>query len=294
MAYTGETKNGIPHGKGKWTYSDGSVYEGEWKDGKWHGKGKRTYSDGTYYEGEWKDDKWHGKGKRTYSSGAYYEGEWQDDKYHGMGKYTYSDVDYYEGEWKDGKEHGKGKYVCKYYSYEGEWLKGKRNGEGKLTYSDGSVWYGIWKNGKKVKELPMPADMATEPAAKPEVTAAAEPAAVETPNAAKTFAIIVCRIYEEAEKVKPSGFSRKELCGILECDDFEEECSGEIEKLSKSNGIKIVCLYDGNAFLYGSAINDTGCKLTNGHIYGDCIICAKDEYGYAPLPDDIIGALING
>jgi len=46
--YEGETKNGIPQGKGKmtWTDEDGDkdVYEGDWVNGKKHGKGKYTWA----------------------------------------------------------------------------------------------------------------------------------------------------------------------------------------------------------------------------------------------------------
>lgn len=37
--YTGEWKDGVPNGYGKFTYSEDVIYEGEWKDGKLHGQG---------------------------------------------------------------------------------------------------------------------------------------------------------------------------------------------------------------------------------------------------------------
>lgn len=36
-------KDGLPKGKGKATYLDGSTYEGNWKAGKWHGEGVHTH-----------------------------------------------------------------------------------------------------------------------------------------------------------------------------------------------------------------------------------------------------------
>ena len=41
------------NGKGKITYSSGSVYEGNFKDNQPNGKGKILFSDGGSYEGSW-------------------------------------------------------------------------------------------------------------------------------------------------------------------------------------------------------------------------------------------------
>jgi hypothetical protein len=65
--YVGVRKDDKMHGKGKYTYADGSVYEGEWRNNMKNGKGKYISVSGSVYEGEWKDDKMHGKGKYTYA-----------------------------------------------------------------------------------------------------------------------------------------------------------------------------------------------------------------------------------
>lgn len=65
--YTGELKNGLPHGKGVLVYdqeqtSVGIVkrserkYEGEWQDGMMHGKGVLSYPDGSVKTGTWEKD----------------------------------------------------------------------------------------------------------------------------------------------------------------------------------------------------------------------------------------------
>lgn len=65
--YTGQVKNGVPHGYGSMVYhlssrSPGSAprgerrYEGEWQDGKREGEGTMIYPDGTIRQGIWKDD----------------------------------------------------------------------------------------------------------------------------------------------------------------------------------------------------------------------------------------------
>lgn len=44
------------HGRGKYVYSDGSVYDGLWVDSKMHGKGVYVYPNQDRYEGEFFED----------------------------------------------------------------------------------------------------------------------------------------------------------------------------------------------------------------------------------------------
>jgi len=55
--YTGQLKDGKPHGRGTMVYPNGAKYVGGWKDGMRHGQGIFTFSDGAKYIDEWKDDK---------------------------------------------------------------------------------------------------------------------------------------------------------------------------------------------------------------------------------------------
>jgi len=145
--YEGEIVNGIPHGKGKMTYSDdaflfkGSVYEGDWVDGIWHGKGKIIWADGDVYEGDFIDSLSHGKGKMTYTDGSVYEGDWIDDQPHGKGKYTFA----------DGRV------------YVGDFVEGELTGKGKMTYLDGKVQEGNWKDGKFVGKSATPSSVPIQP-----------------------------------------------------------------------------------------------------------------------------------
>ena len=100
--YKGEWKNGLPHGKGTFTWADGAKHVGEFKDGKGHGKGTWIHPDGDKYVGEYKNNKKHGKGTYTFANGEKYVGEWKDDKRHGQGTTTYSSGEKYVGEYKDG------------------------------------------------------------------------------------------------------------------------------------------------------------------------------------------------
>jgi hypothetical protein len=99
------------HGRGKYTFLDGTLYEGDSVEGKMHGHGTRTYVDRTVYKGDWVKGKMHGHGTRTYVDRTVYEGDWVDDKRHGRGKQTVPDGIVYEGEWRDGKKHGHGEFV---------------------------------------------------------------------------------------------------------------------------------------------------------------------------------------
>ena len=132
-SYEGEMVNGSRHGKGKYTWNNGSEYEGDWVNGKRCGFGVyRSYSKNeengtTYlsyiYEGEWKDSKQHGygvaKGYKVFPRFGHvfmkwsYDGPWVDDKKHGRGVYRDWDGNalsdhwkVYEGEWIDDKRHG--------------------------------------------------------------------------------------------------------------------------------------------------------------------------------------------
>ena len=132
-SYEGEIVDGLRHGKGKYTWSNGSEYEGDWVKGKRCGFGVyKSYGknevDGTtfmsyIYEGEWKDSKQHGygvaKGYKVFPRFGHvfmkwsYDGPWVDDKKHGRGVYRDWDGNalsehwkVYEGEWIDDKRHG--------------------------------------------------------------------------------------------------------------------------------------------------------------------------------------------
>ena len=74
--YFGETKKGLPNGKGTYSHPNGEKYEGEWKVGEFDGKGTLSSSDSIKYEGEWKEGRFNGKGTYIYWDGDKYEGDW--------------------------------------------------------------------------------------------------------------------------------------------------------------------------------------------------------------------------
>jgi hypothetical protein len=105
--YEGETRNGKPHGKGKYTYANGDIYEGDFAynkyshEGEPHGKGKMTFTNGDIYEGDFFDSRITGKGKYTYTDGSFYEGEVAGGTFNGRGRKTHADGTFIEGIWDD-------------------------------------------------------------------------------------------------------------------------------------------------------------------------------------------------
>ena len=98
--YTGDWKDGKPHGKGTFSADNGDKYVGDWKNGKMDGYGTYTTSGGSYV-GQIKDNKADGKGTMKWKNGDKYEGDWKNDMFHGHGTYTYANGEKYEGEWKN-------------------------------------------------------------------------------------------------------------------------------------------------------------------------------------------------
>ncbi|XP_071729866.1 phosphatidylinositol 4-phosphate 5-kinase 7-like isoform X2 [Rutidosis leptorrhynchoides] len=170
--YFGNVKGMIPHGKGKYTWSNGTVYEGDWVEGKMTGIGKITWSSGKVYEGDFCGGYLDGFGTMKYQDGSEYEGSWRSNIKHGFGRKKYSNSDVYDGSWK-GVHEGNGTYVwsngnmyvgnwkgglmcgrgvLKWVNgdlFDGYWLNGFRHGSGVYRFADGSYYYGIWTKGLK-------------------------------------------------------------------------------------------------------------------------------------------------
>ncbi|CAJ1421993.1 unnamed protein product [Effrenium voratum] len=94
----------VPKGPGVRINPDGSSYTGEWKDGFPHGHGewKAAPPSCESYVGEWKRGKKHGFGIMKFASGDCFEGDWADGKFQDRGKYTYLNGDEFLGLWEKG------------------------------------------------------------------------------------------------------------------------------------------------------------------------------------------------
>ena len=76
-----EGKNDLKIGCDTYTYSNGSKYTGDWKNGKFHGKGHYTFGEGSFigdiYDGQFRQGEFEGKGIYTWSDERKYDGTWK-------------------------------------------------------------------------------------------------------------------------------------------------------------------------------------------------------------------------
>ncbi|KAL8168346.1 hypothetical protein V2J09_009845 [Rumex salicifolius] len=147
-SYNGDFFRGLPHGYGKYTWSDKTVYVGDWELGKMTGNGKMIWPSGSVYEGEFSGGYFHGKGDFKCPNKYTYFGSWRMNTLHGFGKKDYLNSDSYEGSWKEGAREGSGKYVWRNGNYYiGTWKEGFMFGRGVMKWTNGDVFYGFWLNG---------------------------------------------------------------------------------------------------------------------------------------------------
>ncbi|KNA04201.1 hypothetical protein SOVF_201860 [Spinacia oleracea] len=146
--YSGDIFGMIPHGTGKYTWSDGTIYEGDWEEGKMTGQGCITWTSGSIYEGEFSGGYLHGQGTSIFSDRSTYDGAWRMNTKDGFGKKIYTTSDFYEGSWKEGVRQGSGKYVWSTgNAYIGTWKGGMMCGRGLLKWANGDMFYGTWLDG---------------------------------------------------------------------------------------------------------------------------------------------------
>ncbi|XXG60888.1 hypothetical protein AAC387_Pa04g2687 [Persea americana] len=146
--YVGDFEGFLPHGMGKYTWSDGTIYEGEWQEGKMTGRGQIWWASGATYEGDFCGGYFHGCGTLIRQDGSIYRGAWRMNLQHGLGRKDYCNKDFYEGSWKEGLQEGIGRYVwCTGNSYIGSWKAGKMCGRGVMEWENGDLFDGLWLDG---------------------------------------------------------------------------------------------------------------------------------------------------
>lgn len=149
--YQGDCQNGKAHGSGMAIGKD--KYEGEFVQGLPQGKGTYTWADGERFVG------FFDKGiPQIPHSGCYvadlrlrgrYQGACQNGKAHGRGKAT--GIDTYEGEFSNGLTQGQGTYIWSNGDrYIGQFKAGQANGRGVMKYVDGKEEAGLWQNNELV------------------------------------------------------------------------------------------------------------------------------------------------
>lgn len=89
-------------------YENGERYEGQVYKGLKHGRGLYTWQDGTVYLGNWSNDLEHGYGEKLFANGDVYRGNWKNGSFHAHGTYIWKSGQIYEGQWEDGFENGYG------------------------------------------------------------------------------------------------------------------------------------------------------------------------------------------
>ena len=76
--YTGELRDGEPHGHGEMVMNNGDRYEGEFRNGLFEGRGEYVWADGNRYEGEFLDGEMHGEGVFVTTAGETSSGRWEE------------------------------------------------------------------------------------------------------------------------------------------------------------------------------------------------------------------------
>ena len=103
--YTGEFKDGLKHGKGKWkkkiNVPNSNQYEGSYEFDKKNGVGTFTWESGNVYKGNYKDDERHGYGEMIWVDGSCYRGEWLKGIQHGVGRMEFPDGRVKEGKFEN-------------------------------------------------------------------------------------------------------------------------------------------------------------------------------------------------
>ena len=74
--FQGETRKGLPHGRGVYEFFSGKRYEGEWEKGYEHGQGIAEFPNGERFEGGFLEGLYHGKGKHYYDDAHFHEYEY--------------------------------------------------------------------------------------------------------------------------------------------------------------------------------------------------------------------------
>ena len=178
--YTGQFKDGQPHGRGISYFGNGNIkYVGEFKDGQPSGQGtafnrqggiagkwcdvensywtdcvgERTIETENYkfdYSGHWRNNAPHGQGAAMFEHGKRYIGEWSDGKQNGQGSFD-NLFEVFQSRWQDGELQRGGTYATEMVTkYVGEFKNGHFNGQGTYYREDSSLFYrGEFKDGTR-------------------------------------------------------------------------------------------------------------------------------------------------
>ncbi|XP_072976119.1 protein ACCUMULATION AND REPLICATION OF CHLOROPLASTS 3, chloroplastic isoform X1 [Typha angustifolia] len=126
----------------------GGTYRGRCQGGLPEGKGRLTFMDGSFYDGLWHCGKRSGLGMLCYSNGDVFHGAWRDDLMHGKGWFYFRDGDRWFANFWKGKANGEGRFYSNNGSiFFGHFKNGWRHGGSLLIDANGSRWTEIWDEG---------------------------------------------------------------------------------------------------------------------------------------------------
>uniref|UniRef100_A0ACD5YIX1 Uncharacterized protein n=1 Tax=Avena sativa TaxID=4498 RepID=A0ACD5YIX1_AVESA len=147
--FQGDLRGELPHGQGKFLWTDGSMYEGTWRRGRAAGRGKFSWPSGATYEGDLAGGYMHGQGTYIGEFGDTFAGLWANNLRHGRGTQAYANGDVYDGHWRDGLQDGHGRYIWRQgHEYIGTWKAGEMHGCGTVIWSESDRYDGSWEDAK--------------------------------------------------------------------------------------------------------------------------------------------------
>lgn len=94
--------HGSMNGRGKWTFSDGSILSGRWRADGLNGYGVYSYPDGYSIAGMYTEDELNGMVEEQSHGNLIFKGEYRNNRRNGYGILTPTDGGEYSGNWKDG------------------------------------------------------------------------------------------------------------------------------------------------------------------------------------------------
>ncbi|XP_074294286.1 protein ACCUMULATION AND REPLICATION OF CHLOROPLASTS 3, chloroplastic [Silene latifolia] len=108
--YKGRCQGGLPEGRGRLTFQDGSVYDGMWRLGKRSGLGSLFFSNGDVFHGSWRDDLMHGKGWLYFHTGERWFVNFWKGRPNGEGRFYSKSGEVLFGQFRDGWRDGR--FLC--------------------------------------------------------------------------------------------------------------------------------------------------------------------------------------
>lgn len=108
--YKGRCQGGLPEGRGRLTFLDGTVYDGMWRYGKRSGMGSLFFSNGDVFHGSWRDDLMHGKGWLYFHTGERWFANFWKGRANGEGRFYSKSGEVFFGNFQDGWRHGQ--FLC--------------------------------------------------------------------------------------------------------------------------------------------------------------------------------------